>query len=121
MDVEQKIKKWSEITYGEMLEDRVKNNRYRPGPEIEMARNVLRRQNLTNKQMDGNSTNGLDKMEKEVGKFYYVTVFNRITQAKDWSPVDMVYGTCFLAMRDPNVGVKAKAWGISEEELISKM
>lgn len=121
MNVRNKIQQWAESTYGEMLESRVCNHRYRPGPEIEMARRVLQNQGLTDKTMCGTSTNDLLKTEREVGKFKYVSVFNAIARASDWCPMDMVYGTCFLAMRDPAVKEKADQWHMSEEELITKM
>jgi hypothetical protein len=120
-DIRMKIQKWSESTYGDVFESRVERGRYKPGPAIDMARNVLRRQGLENMVMTGNSTNGLDNMEREVGKFQYVKVFNIISRVADWTPADMVYGTCYLAMKDPNVKLKAQQWGMSEEELISKM
>jgi hypothetical protein len=120
-NVRNKINDWSNITYGQMLEQRIQSCRYGSGPEIEMTRKVLAAQSLTNKPMNGNSTMGLSKMEAEVGTFKYVKVFNAISRAKDWSPVDMVFGTCYLAMKDPNVSRKAEQFGMSTEELISKM
>jgi hypothetical protein len=120
-DIRKQIESWSSMTYGETLEARLARGRYKPSPAIDMARKVLERQKLTNKIMDGNSTNRLDNMEREVGKFQYVKVFNIISKVHDWTPMDMVYGTCYLAMKDPNVALKAQQWRMSEEELISKM
>ena len=121
MDLRDKIKDWSNETYGDMLVKRVASGRYGGAPEIDMVMRVLDAQNLNDKNMDGNSTMGLDKTEREVGKFQYVNIFNVISQVSDWCPLDMIYGTCFLAMREPMVHEKAQQWGLSDEELISKM
>ena len=120
-DLRQQIRDWHKTTYGEMPQSRLDNGRYKQNPSIETTRRILETQGLINKSMTGGSTSGLDVTEREVGDFKYVKVFNIISEAKDWTPMDMVYGTCFLAQRDPNVKLMARQWNLTEEELISKM
>jgi hypothetical protein len=117
-----KMHQWSSMTYGEIFDQRVATGQYGNDDEtIALTQRVLKAQRLEDKPMTGDSTNGLLKTESEVGKFQYVKVFNIISQNSDWAPIDMVYGTCYLARRDPQVKEKARQWGMSEDQLITKM
>jgi hypothetical protein len=120
-DMKQRIDKWSKTTYSEMLQTRTRSNRYQEAQAIETAKYVLNVQRIANKEMTGLTTNGLKKTEDEIGKFQYVRVFNCISKINDWTPMDMVYGTCYLALRDRNVKIKSLQLGISTNELIAKM
>ena len=120
-DMKQKINSWSKVSYGDMLEARLKNGGYSRDESSDIARYVIKAQKLYDKPMNGNSTNGLDLMEREVGNFQYVNVFNIISKAQSWTPMDMVYGTCYLANKDPNVEIMARKLNLKKEDLISKM
>ena len=119
-NIRDKLNNWN-TTYSEAFEDRVKSGAYPSGKAVEIANYVIDSQHLSNKPMDGNSTTKMNVMEREIGDFKYVNVFNSITKRDDWSPVDMIYGTCYLANKDPNVSIMATRFGVSKEELISKM
>ena len=89
-----RIEAWGQKTYIETFKERSREGQYSNKRAAELTQYVLRYQNLANKVMSGYSTSGLDKIEEEVGRFQYVKVFNAVRQLKDWTPLDMLYGTC---------------------------
>ena len=116
---------WGRTTYSDALNERIQKGVYNNGPELDLTMSVLRRQGLWNSEMSGYSTNRLETMEREVGTFRYVSVFNIMSQLKDYSPVDMIYGVCYLAKNDQQLSKDisrcARKWHMSEDDLITKM
>ena len=120
-EVRERVSAWAKTTYDAAYHDRMQHGRYMSEEAAKLAKYVMEYQRLQNKPMSGYSTNGLMKTEEEIGSFHYVKVFNSICKVKDWNPMDMIYGTCYLALKNPAVKQRAEERGIPEEKLIAQM